>query len=65
MSFWFTARIAVPAQPVDATLSNQLIHKCSNAYPEESICLADVAKSSQGKVPANQTLASAFSFCFH
>jgi hypothetical protein len=31
----------VPAQPVDATLSNQLIHKC---LPEESICLADVAK---------------------
>jgi hypothetical protein len=32
----------VPAQPVDATLSNQLIHK---HFPEESICLADVAKT--------------------
>jgi hypothetical protein len=26
--------------------------------------LADVAKPSQGKVPADLTLASAFSFCF-
>jgi hypothetical protein len=26
--------------------------------------LADVAKPSQGKVPADRTLASAFSFCF-
>jgi hypothetical protein len=34
------------------------------AYPEESICLADVAKPSQSKVPANLILASAFSFCF-
>ena len=32
--------------------------------PEESICLIDVAKPSQGKVPADLTLASAFSFCF-
>jgi hypothetical protein len=32
----------LPAQPVDATLSNQLIS--TNAYFEESICLADVAK---------------------
>jgi hypothetical protein len=36
-----------------------------NAYPEELICLADVAKPSQGTVPADLTLASAFSFCFH
>jgi hypothetical protein len=28
------------------------------------ICLADVAKPSQDKVPADLTLASAFSFCF-
>jgi hypothetical protein len=54
-------REILPAHPVDATPSNQLIHKCS---PEESMCLADVAKPSQGKVPADLTLASAFSFCF-
>jgi hypothetical protein len=34
----------VPAQPVDATLSDP-----QNAYPEESICLADVAKPKPGK----------------
>jgi hypothetical protein len=43
----------MPAHPVDATLSNQLIHKC---VTEESICLADVAKPSQGKVAADLTL---------
>jgi hypothetical protein len=36
----------MPAQPVDATLSNQLIS--TNAYFEESICLADVAKTLAG-----------------
>ena len=30
----------------------------------ESICLADVAKPSQGKVPADLTLASAFKLLF-
>jgi hypothetical protein len=51
----------MPAQSVDATLSNQLIHKMLTL--KKSICLADVAKPSQGKVPADLTLASAFSFC--
>jgi hypothetical protein len=53
-----TCRKRVPAQPVDATLSNQADPQ--NAYPEESICLADVAKPSQGKVPADLILASSF-----
>ena len=48
----------VSAQPVDATLSNQLIHKMLT--PEEWICLADVAKPSQGEVPAGLTLARRF-----
>jgi hypothetical protein len=53
----------VPAQPVDATLSNQADPQMLT--PKESICLADVAKPSQGKVPANLILASAFSFVFN
>jgi hypothetical protein len=46
------------------SMQHYLISCPTNAYPKESICLADVAKPSQGKIPADLTLASAFSFCF-
>jgi hypothetical protein len=49
---------------LNRSMQHYLISLSTNAYPEESICLADVSKPSQGKVPADLIQASAFSFCF-
>jgi hypothetical protein len=57
-----SSREVVPAQPVDATLSNSADPQMFTL--KNSICLTDVAKPSQGKVPADLIVASAFSFCF-
>jgi hypothetical protein len=48
-------------QPVDATLSNQLMGKY---LLEKSARLTYVAKPSLGKVPAELTLSSALTFVF-
>jgi hypothetical protein len=57
--FW----LALPAQTVDATPSNALIREC---FPGRTHLFGRTrSKPSQGSVPADLTLASGFSLCFH
>src|SRR5258708_27887232 len=56
-------RLAVPAQPVDATPSNALIRQCFPGRSDPFGCTR--SKPSQGSVPADLTLANDLAFVFN
>src|SRR5258708_28152047 len=56
-------RLALPAQPVDATPSNALIRQCFPGRSDPFGCT--LSKPSQGSVPADLTLANDLAFVFN